>query len=292
MAKIIRTPSRFVTICGTRPTFADFFPPAPPPPPPPPPPAIGYALNFDGVNDHIRSQTTAQGGLDFVQWERTQAWTCFIDYNPVFNSTLQFIYSSATNSDLSGLSILLLDTNRMRVSLVHNRITNNRIDVIFNPPLVAGILQITYNGSSLPIGLSVRFNDVAVPAISFSVFNLTASIIIPASKAFTIGINDPFGFPFRGILKHLSFVNYVKSVAEMSADFTAKKQSIGTGAWLLAPVEPIYKNNFSTQIKTLSVAGINAPLPNSNAFVNAQGYKMNLIGYPDPLVLGTNLIQI
>ena len=284
MAKIIRTPSRFVTICGTRPTFADFFPP--------PPPAIEYALTFDGVNDHIRSQTTAQGGLDFVQWERTQAWTCFIDYNPVFINDFEFIYSSATNSDLNGLSILLLPNNKTRVSLIHNRITEIRLDVVFDTPLVAGILQITYNGNSLPSGLAVRFNNVAVPAISNLFNNLSNTIIIPASKAFTIGINDPFGFPFRGIIKHLSFVNYVKSVAEMSADFTAKKQSIGTGAWLLAPVEPIYTNNLSTPIQTLSVAGINAPLPNSNAFVNAQGYKMNLLGYPDPLVIGTNLIAI
>ena len=284
MAKIIRTPSRFVTICGTRPTFADFFPPAPP--------AIPYALNFDGVNDQIRSQTTAQGGLDFVQWERTQAWTCFIDYNPDYISDFQFIYSSATDSDFGGLSIFLVDTNRIRVSLVHSRSTPNRLDVIFDTPLVAGILQITYNGNSLASGLAVRFNDVAVPVFSILIDILTNTIIVPASKAFTIGINDPVGFPFRGIMKHLSFINYVKSVAEMSADFTAKKQSIGTGAWLLAPVEPIYDGTTSKQIKTLDTVSINAPLPNSNAFVNSQGYKMNLIGYPDPLVLGTNLIAI
>jgi hypothetical protein len=167
-----------------------------------------------------------------------------------------------------------------------------RLDVIYDTPLVAGIVQITYNGNSLPSGLAVRFNNVAVPVLLILQNNLSNTIIVPASKAFTIGINNTLGFPYRGTLKHLSFVNYVKSVAEMSADFTAKKQSIGTGSWLLAPVEPIYTNNFSTPIQTLSVAGINAPLPNSNAFVNAQGYKMNLIGYPDPLVLGTNLIQI
>jgi len=285
MAKIIRTPSRFVTICGTRPTFADFFPPTPPPP-------IEYALTFDGVNDHIRSQTTLQGGLDFVQWERTQAWTCFIDYTPVYTNAFQFIYSSATNSDLNGLSILLLPDNKIRVSLLHNRLANIRLDVVFAITLDKGILQITYNGNSLPSGIAVRLNDVAVPVSSILFNNLSNTIIIPASKAFTIGINDPFLFPFRGRIQHLSFINYVKSVAEMSADFTAKKQSIGTGAWLLAPVEPIYTNNFLTPIKTLSVASINAPLPNSNAFVNAQGYKMNLIGYPDPLVLGTNLIAI
>ena len=288
MAKIIRTPSRFVTICGTRPTFVDFFPPTPPPPPPP----IEYALTFDGVNDHIRSQTTAQGGLDFVEWERTQAWTCFIDYNPDYISDFQFIYSSATDSDLEGLSILLLPDNKIRVSLLHNRLANIRLDVVFAIPLVAGILQITYNGNSLASGIAVRFNDVAVPVHFILRDNLTASIIIPASKAFTIGINDPFGFPFRGIIKHLSFVNYVKSVAEMSADFTAQKQSIGTGAWLLAPVEPIYDGTTSNQIKTLDTAGINAAFPNPNAFVNAQGYKMNLLGYPNPLVIGTNLIAI
>jgi hypothetical protein len=283
MAKIIRTPSRFVTICGTRPTFADFFPPPPP---------TAYALNFDGVNDYIRSRTTAQDGLDFVQWERTQAWTCFIDYNPVFINSTQFIFSSVTNSDFEGLSIFLVN-GRIRVSLVHTRVPpENRLDVIFDTPLVAGIVQITYNGNSLANGLAVRFNDVAVPVFSILRNILTNTIIIPASKAFTIGINIPVGFPFRGTLKHLSFVNYVKSVAEMSADFTEKKQSIGTGAWLLAPVEPIYDGTTSNQIKTLDTASINAPLPNPNAFVNAQGYKMNLLGYPNPLVIGTNLIAI
>ena len=251
-----------------------------------------YAFKSDGVNDYFQSQTTTQGGLDFVQWERTQAWTCFIDYNPVFNSNFQFIYSSVTGSNGIGLSIFLLSNNKIRVSLVHSVGPENRLDVTFDTPLIAGIIQITYNGNSLANGLAVRFNNVAVPVLSIVRNILTQTIIVPASKAFTIGINDTIGFPYTGTLKHLSFVNYVKSVPEMSADFTAKKQSIGTGVWLLAPVEPIYKNNFSTQIKTLSVAGINAPLPNSNAFVNAQGYKMNLLGYPNPLVIGTNLIAI
>ena len=284
MAKIIRTPSRFVTICGTRPTFADFFPPAPPPPPP------AYALRLDGVNDQIRSQTTAQGGLDLVQWGFTQPFTFRVvikDYVP--QTGTRGVYDARTV--LNGILLSIAD-NKVQLFMRSNA---NILFVISDTVLTASDVDIaiTYDGSRLASGVNFYVNDVLTTKTISS--NNLAGFDNLGAIFYTIGNNNNVAGSvtfLSATIRHLSFVNYVKSVAEMSADFTAEKQSIGTGAWLLAPVEPIYDGTTFNQIKTLDTAGINAAFPNPNAFVNAQGYKMNLLGYPNPLVIGTNLIAI
>ena len=227
-----------------------------------------------------------------MQWERTQPFTYFVRIKSIvpYVAAMTLFATNKTVAD-RGIVITMFDTG---ISLdLYSGIDSNRSIVIQPIPSQTedAIIQITYDGGSSTSGMKLYYNNVLLTTYTLNISSLTGSIINTANS-FVIGVNPFRGRHLNGLLYNTSIVNYVKSVAEMSADFTAKKQSIGTGAWLLAPVEPIYDGTTGKQIKTLDTASINAPLPNPNAFVNAQGYKMNLLGYPNPLVIGTNLIAI
>ena len=238
-----------------------------------------YALNFNGLTQYLQSQTTAQGGLDLVQWGFTQTFTFRVvikDYVP--QTGTRSVYDARTVI-FNGILLSIAD-NKVQLFM---RSDLNILFVISDTVLTAGDVDIaiTYDGSRLASGVNFYVNDVLTTKTISS--NNLAGFDNLGAIFYTIGNNNNVaGFVtfLSATIKHLSFVNYVKSVAEMSADFIAKKQSIGTGAWLLAPVEPIYKSDgTSSQIKTLDVTQINAPEPNDLAFKNEQGYKMSLEGY-------------
>ena len=259
-----------------------------------------YSLNFNGTSQYLLSQTTVQGGVDFVQWERTQAWTIFVRFKitsyatdvilTVFSSlptltNFKGIFLGLVSSNQSlNLNIASSDTNRIVINTGANTILLN----------TDCIMQITYDGSSNANNLLIKINNVVVPyTVAFN--SLTTTIIggqnnFVLGRFFTQAINIPRFL--NGHIRHISFVDYVKGSTELIADFNAKKQSVGTGSWLLSPIEPIYKDDGSKQIRSLSTTNINNPLPNPNAFVNEQGYKLNLFNYPTTLIKGTDLIKL
>ena len=135
-------------------------------------------------------------------------------------------------------------------------------------------------------------NGVASGTVTFSTLLIGDSFLL-TNKAFRIGRNlGNFTSYFNGTIRNVSALDTVQTPAQIANDVATLRQNLNGANWLLAPVEPTYDGTTSNQIKTLDTAGINAAFPNPNAFVNAQGYKMNLLGYSDPLVLGTNLIEI
>jgi hypothetical protein len=251
-------------------------------------PQTQYALNFNGTNQYLQSQTTAQGGLDFVKWDRQQPWTFFVKLKAKsVNNHAVFSWNTASGNPI-GLSFMFRD---------------GRFEVIFAAPSLLWVksstitsinqdttIQIVYNGNSLASGITIIIDNTVVSNIVQS-DAISGSILSNTSPS--VGYwSTSFPRFFRGTINHISFVNYVKSPAELTADFNAKKQSVGSGAWLLAPIEPIYTTNGSTQIKSLATTDINNPLPNPVALTNTQGYKLNLVNYPTPLVQGIDLIQI
>ena len=275
MAKIIRTPSRFVTICGTRPTFADFFPPPPP---------TAYALNFDGVNDYLESSA------NFTQWEKSQAFTFCAIFNCNDVTSGQVLFT------LNGV----FEPNRYVMQITDGAIGFQirlagaiRVNVI-TAPISTGlnVVHITSSGIGANPLTEVYVNGVASGTVTFSTLLIGDSFLL-TNKAFRIGRNlANFTNYFNGTIRNISALDTVQTPSQIANDVATLRQNLNGANWLLAPVEPIYDGTTGKQIKTLDPASINAPLPNVNAFVNSQGYKMNLIGYPDPLVLGTNLIAI
>lgn len=248
-----------------------------------------YALNFNGTNQYLKSQTTAQGGLDFIQWDRFQPWTFFIRVKTSKSVTLydQRIGASGENR---GIAISIID-KKLKVAFIFAGDKYLIVDTPVRDFSNYNVITVTYDGSSTASGFSIKINDVLQTLTTTS--NDPPSSIINTNKSFLVGKN-PYTtlYDLNGSITTLSFVDYVKSPTELTADFNNKKQSKGTGEWLLAPIEPIYKNNGVEQIKTLSTTNINQPLPNPNAFVNEQGYKINLINYPIILVKGVDLIKI
>ena len=259
-----------------------------------------YSLNFNGTSQYLLSQTTVQGGVDFVQWERTQAFTLFVRFKITSYSTDSILTIFSTLSTLSNfkgiflglvssskslnLNIAASDTNRIVVNTGANTILLN----------TDYIMQMAYDGSSNANNITIKINNVVVP---YTVaFNSLTTTIIGGQNNFVLGrfFTQATNIPrfLNGHIRHISFVNYVKSSTELTADFNNKKQSVGTGSWLLSPIEPTYKDDSSKQIKSLSTTSINNPLPNANAFINSQGYKLNLFNYPTTLIKGTDLIKL
>jgi len=241
-----------------------------------------HILNFSG--QYLESLTTTQGGLDFAGWERTQPFTfmAVIDVPSVATIT-QIIYDNATTAS-EGCIIVMLNANGPVILNLLNRLTFPRqgLSIQTAGTILPGlnIIQITYDGSSLAAGVSVSINNInQISNVTSN--NLGTSSILNFSNKFHLGRELVAARGrFTGRIRHLSFVNYVKSVSERTADFNLQAQSVGSGVWLLAPIEPIYPDNITTLIT-----------PNV-IIQNAQGYKIVPIGYPNPLVVGTNLIEI
>lgn len=255
-----------------------------------------YALNFNGSSQYLQSRTTSQGGKDFVQWDRGQAWTMMAVITPSSLTGAHCIYGTSNIFFERGLYCWV--NNGSVLVYMKNTATATPNGVIYLRAFANAIasntkvaIQVTYDGSSTVQGFNFYVNGVPITNIQTLQNDLSTETIINSSNSFILGRrwND---LPYTGTLQHFSFANYVKSSSELTEDFNSKKQSKGTGEWLLAPVEPLYTDKLDKQIKSLSTTSINNPLPNNDAFVNEQGYKLNLINYPTTLVKGTDLIKL
>lgn len=247
-----------------------------------------YALNFNGVNQYLQSQTTAQGGKDFVQWDRQQPFTFFLDIT--LDNTIFSNYFFSTQDD-TNVGIAIGYSSSGGIAFL---IRNSNLGLEFIIPLLQSgryIIQVVYTGNSDANSIS-SYIDNTLSTNTILKNNISGSII-NNSNSFTLGrLRPSVPIHFDGILNRLSFVNYAKTSAELTEDFNNKKQSKGTGEWLLAPIEPIYTDEGNKQIKSLATTDINNPLPNATAFTNEQGYKLNLINYPNQLVKGVDLIKL
>ena len=208
----------------------------------------------------------------------------FINIKDVDISGIRGVFDSRKRSDFSNGIMIRFLFGKIECFIISSGLNRLYVNI---PATIFSTLTITYAGTSNANDINFYLDGNLISGKSILTNSLTSSIT--SDNNFKIFL-DSFS-PSRvskGKLKHLSFVNYVKSPAERTEDFNNKKQSIGSGSWLLAPIEPIYKE----QLKTLSTTDINNPLPNPTAFTNEQGYKLNLVGYPTTLVKGVDLIQI
>lgn len=274
MAKIIRTPARNITVCGVRPDGSVFFPP------PPPPPAISYALAFDGVNDYLQNSV----GTPFVQWQRTQAFTFeFFLKSPVtVNGLFQSIFDSRFGANFRGVAVFITNTGRLEIQLLS---TPSIVAIARTANSVAGAthIAITYAGDSNANNINIFINGILVTKL-VAANSLTNTIT--GTTQVTVGFRNLAGsgnLYFVGDMKEVSFTNYAKTQPEINADIAAGTQLAGTGSFLFR-LPLIYKDNGTGNIATLDST---VPIPEL-----AQSLNMQYFGYPNPLVLGTNLIEI
>lgn len=270
MAKIIRTPARNLTVCGDRPNASDFFPP--------PPPVTEYALNFDGVNDYLQNDASTP----FTQWERTQA-TTFYTKLFVTSSTLSYpVFSTLTNNDQG---ILYFITNRrFSVQIRSNSGTDRLFVRMVNeiPRDELNTIQVTYDGSNDANNINIYVNGVLAPK-DILTNALTASIINTQNSLYIGRLRNTDLLLYNSYILNVSFVDYVQNAAERSNDLANGFQTAPSGNFLFN-LPLIYKDNGTGNIATLDST---IPIPEQ-----AQNLDMNYFGYPNPLVLDTNLIEI
>jgi hypothetical protein len=226
-----------------------------------------HFLKFDGSNDFLINDASTP----FTQWERTQPWTFFAKFM-MPSATQSALYSSmvAVNAGITIWGRLSI-TGRPTVEMA----ATSSVRTFAQPSgfaFVAGTvytLQLTYNGNSSFTGFSWRINDIPYTSQNTVSNNLSGTIINP-QNSFQVGkryLNDS---SMNGWIQEVSFVNYVKSVAEMQADFAAGTQSQGTGNYLLR------------QIPKLNPISLN-----SLQYFDG-GYLMNINGKSLPLSLATD----
>jgi hypothetical protein len=187
-------------------------------------------LQFDGVNDYVISTQD-------VSWERTQAWTFFAKYEDInfsgqprncfFSNTGGILQTGIAIGQISGVS------NAIVVLLRNANGTNELLCRFTGTFPTTGVLQITYDGSSLGTGLTLYING-ASKTRAISVSSLTGSIVIPNLKGRIgrfVGPNFSY-FTANTKVQEVSFVNYLKSGAELTADYTNGFQDKGSGDWL------------------------------------------------------------
>jgi len=197
-----------------------------------------HALKFDGVNDKLENNV-------FNQFEKTQSFTFFAKLKTISNvgGVAYTIFDTRLVSGiyLKGLAFAVLSNGKLNCGLFGvsgSGSTDSYViqtDSTVNPASFV-TLQVTYNGSVF----AVYVNSALVPHTILN-NNLTTTITTTAG-GFTIGqVNFPAAVTYDGgVLQEVSIVDFVKSGSQLTSDYNAGGQTIGSGAWLLAPVKPIY----------------------------------------------------
>lgn len=231
-------------------------------------------LYLDGINDYLVSDNT------FEQWERDVPFTAYFHLNhETKNRTVLFDTRETTSG--RGIVFFVFDDNNFGVQFT-STISSNFLQVLC-PMGSAGkkIIQITYDGSSSGSGLQIYINNELQ---TISITNNTLSGSITGMDNFRIGFKtlsvSTLGH-YRGQIIHFSIVDYIKSSTELNVDFLADKQSLGSGSWLIEPIEPTYNQNNLGQITTLDST---VPL--------ATNPPLTILGKTPTLTLGTDLIEL
>lgn len=190
-----------------------------------------YGLQFDGVNDNIKSTQD-------VSWERTQAWTFFAKLKDVTWATnlanCLFTFRSASVTkylSIGGITTL----NDLVIILRNTAATNDLVARFTNRNTIPSnsTIQITYSGNSLLTGLRLFVNNVERTARGAGeIQTLSATIIESGQNAFIGTLANSNFMTANSKIQEISFVNYVKSAGERTADYNAGFQSKGSGDWL------------------------------------------------------------
>ena len=227
-----------------------------------------WNLKMDGSDDYIQSNTS------FPQWDRGQAWTMFARMQDNSGGS---IYSTSDGS--KGVELYRGVSGEWTVKFLDGTLSLTVTTAADATYYLDVILQITYDGSSTVGGVSFYINNVST--FSFGAGSLGATII-NASNLFLIGKQSTVVANLLNTncaVQEVSFVDYVKSGVELTSDYNAGTQSIGTGAWLLN-VQPVYDTYITT-------------LDSTQTFDTAAGttYSMDIIGKPATMSLGSDFTK-
>jgi len=189
-------------------------------------------LQFDGVNDYVISTQD-------VNWERSQAWTMFFKYkninwtqnskNPIFS-----FYGASRLLDSFSLGGYTTD-NTFVIQIIKTITPSDRLLArILNRSAIpsTGTIQIVYNGTSNTGGIRFYANNVENTGRGAEINTLTSNIVTSGQKAIIGQIDGSIFLTANSVIQEISFVNYFKSDAELTADYNAGFQSKGSGDWL------------------------------------------------------------
>jgi hypothetical protein len=190
-------------------------------------------LQFDGVNDFVISTQD-------VNWERTQAWTLFAKLKDVIWATnlANAIFSFASSSGNKFFGIGGMTTSNHLLVILRNTVTTNDLVVRFeNRDTIPSnaTIQITYSGNSLLTGVRLFVNNVERTTRGPGEVQTLSSSITETGQKAMVGSSGTTGIRFmtaNSKIQEISFVNYVKSAGERTADYNNGFQSKGSGDWL------------------------------------------------------------
>lgn len=192
-------------------------------------------LQFDGVNDYVISTQD-------VNWGRAQSWTMFAKYKDINWSSFprNCFFSNATeDSNIRGIGIgEITRLGAQFLVVLRNIASSNELVCRFsdaNTFDTSGIIQITYNGTSLLNGVRMYVNGVEKTSRAAEQAQTLSGTITASGQKAKIGryvTASPNLFSSNTDIQEISFVNYVKSGAELTDDYNAGFQSKGIGDWL------------------------------------------------------------
>jgi hypothetical protein len=189
-------------------------------------------LRFDGVNDTVAVTQT-------VNWERTQAWTMFIKYKninwiPNLRNCLFMFLSLSTDR---GMYLIGEFSNDLVLGL-RSDFFGNELRVCWanrSSFPASGTMQITYSGNSDISGFKLYINNVEYTTrdAGSEINSLSGTIVGAGQKLYMASFYGVNRFiTDNAEIQEISFVNFVKTVGQLSTDYTNGFQSKGTGDWL------------------------------------------------------------
>lgn len=200
-------------------------------------PLINNGLRFDWVNDFV----TNNAGTPFTERDYTQPWTFFIDMDKQ-NFSQHWLFSTRNiwGNIQPWLYIWMENGRRPIVSMRWSN--GSLLQWYMYPGIVPNgyrTLQITYTWSGNWTWLTYYVNGVNVATVGNSWANITATMINWDNYCEIWRSLNTFVYwdlYYTGKMQDLSFVNYVKTPAEILADHVAGTQSVWTWSYLFEAV--------------------------------------------------------
>lgn len=236
-----------------------------------------WVFRFDGVNDALLAN-------DFTVPATTAPWTLFLSFRSDAQSGTQTIFApvltSTAGSRIRGIVVEINYSSSLFI-VTHHSAFNRRHVANYPIPTADVIVQVSYDGSRQYSGYKVYYNNILQTRIVGPVNTLDAAMQETVTNcnvgSLKISSVSTINY-FAGIIREVSWVDYEKSSAQIAADFSAGTQELGTGAWILNPLKPIYAQSGAEQITSLDST---IQLNTVPAFI--------MLGKANPLTLGADL---
>lgn len=162
----------------------------------PPAPFVNeYSLNFDGINDYV-----SMGNPANLSFERTDAFSLSCWFNTTMLGTTQGLMTKRdATANLRGYQLALTTTGEISFNLSNINATNRLLVNTTAPilPLTWYHLIVTYDGTSLPGGISIYLNG-SLQGITTITSTLTSTII--TAENFQVGARSGVTLPFLGFI--------------------------------------------------------------------------------------------